>query len=101
MGYIRDHTIVISSYGEKIKLAHEKAEKIFPNIQVSPILKGMINGCESFYIAPDGSKEGWEESNEGDERRKKFVSYLVKNDVPFVELYFNDDQGEAKILNHS
>ena len=44
--------------------ARTAAEGIFP--WVSEISPTAINGYVSFFIPPDGSKEGWKESTEGD-----------------------------------
>ncbi len=35
-----------------------------------------INGYLSFFVAPDGSKEGWSESQNGDEAREKLTLWL-------------------------
>ena len=39
-----------------------------------------VNGQHTFFVAPDGSKEGWEESNEGDRLRDKIVKRLAVDD---------------------
>jgi hypothetical protein len=99
MSYIIDHAIVVSGSGNGIARAHKKALKIFSNNQVSPILTGMTNGCESFFIAPDGSKEGWDESNKGDAKRKIFTAWLcLRNHCKFVEVAFGGFEERAEIV---
>lgn len=100
MGYIRHHAIAVTSGGMEIKKAHTKAKKIFGN-RTSKIIKSNINGFESFFIAPDGSKEGWEDSNKGDDQRHEFIDYLENNLINYCEFFYGDDNGESKVLNHN
>jgi hypothetical protein len=77
MGYIRNHAIIVTAtYGNYIELAHAKATKIFP--WVSPISVPELNESRSFFIPPDGSKEGWVESDIGNKERAEFKSWLRK-----------------------
>lgn len=98
MGYIRHHTIVVTGYVENLSKAHQLAKEIFGSL-VSEIIQSNVNGYESFFVAPDGSKEGWEESDNGDKNRQKFIDEVA--DVDYVELFFGDDNGESKIENHT
>jgi len=103
MGYIRDHAIVVvGTYGEHIEEAHAKATEIFP--WVSPVSPKAMNGSRSFFVPPDGSKEGWLESTEGDEKRAMFVRWLHhqtyddgSSPLQWVELHMSDDNGELLI----
>lgn len=124
MGYIKHNTIVVTTCDKNvIKKAHRKAKTIFNKafkedpdsyqageVLISPIIEGMANGYKSFFIAPDGSKEGWEPSQCGDEAREKFLKYIYSldyedgsNPFDFVEVEFGGDlvygEGEAKIVN--
>jgi len=38
------------------------------------------NGYTTFILSPDGSKEGWDESKDGDTLRDRFVDRLFKDD---------------------
>ena len=70
MGYIKHHSIVVTtSINELIKAANERAKEIF-GTTVSEIIESKINSYYSFFVAPDGSKEGWGESDAGNENRK-------------------------------
>lgn len=107
MGYIRHHSIVVTSYGETTKLAHDKAKEIF-GANVSEIVNSNINGYQSFFVAPDGSKEGWEESEQGDKDRALFIQFIEQqkyendsNSISFAELFYGDDEGESKVVNHN
>lgn len=86
MGTIQNDAIIVTGYGEDIKKAHEKAMEIF-NIPfddyvskdlVTPLIRHITNQDETFMVAPDGSKEGWDLSNEFDRRRQEFIQYLKK-----------------------
>lgn len=68
MGYIRHDAIVATSWNKKyLEPARAKAEQL--GLPVSELVESPTNGYCSFLIAPDGSKEGWEESASGDDAR--------------------------------
>ena len=108
MGYIKHHTIVITSWDdEKLLEAYQKAKKCFiesfgNNVMdrhqaeklVSPIVPGLSNGQASFFIAPDGSKEGWETSDDGNRAREAFLDFLAQEShCDYVEIMFGGDDG--------
>lgn len=107
MGYMRHHAIVVTSWNEEKPFkAHTKATEILR--QVAPITPPAVNGYVSFLIAPDGSKEGWSESNKGDDARGEFVAWLDEQkfgdgstSLPWVEIQLADDEEETKIVSHS
>lgn len=100
MGWIRHHGIVVTSeQRDELKAAHAKAVEIFP--AVSAILDGVVNNSGSFFIPPDGSKEGWQESKDGDKRRDVFVEYLVSSHMDWIEYALDCDNGEAGITRAS
>lgn len=108
MGYIKHHAIVVTSVCEEdIKKAHEKAKKIFPTL-VSEIITTAVNYYNSFFISPDGSKEGWQTSNEGDVSREKFIEWIeIHNNIrggkflEYVEFFYGEDNGKSEIVNHN
>jgi hypothetical protein len=118
MGYMKHNAIIVTGFDKKRVLkAHKKAIEIFTlkfeggmgelwNI-VTPIMVSPINGYHSFFVAPDGSKEGWSDSDEGDKRRKKFIDWLIegykKNDLwlEWVEVQYADGNGVEKITRSS
>jgi hypothetical protein len=70
------HTIAVTTNIERWAApAHAKAVAIFGD-GVTPIFETKLNGVWSFFVLPDGSKEGWEASDEGDARRFAFVAWL-------------------------
>ncbi len=109
MGYMRHHALIVTTYDEKrIDDAREQAEAIFGSKDVTPILSSRSNGYWTFFIQPDGSKEGWAESDDGDERRAKFIKWIddqrhSDGSCPFdySEVQYGDENGDDKILNSS
>lgn len=75
MGYTIHHTIAVtSSIDALLRKARDFA--VSTGASVSEIVPGIINGSASFFVAPDGSKEGWEESAAGDASRERIKSWL-------------------------
>lgn len=108
MGYIKHHAICVSSSDEKlIKKAHRKAKEIF-GVQTGKLMHMPINVEYSFYIGPDGSKEGWDSSNKGDDKRDQFISWVNdqafddgSNSLSYAEIYFGEDNGKSEVTRHN
>lgn len=116
---MRHHTIVVSSFSEeRIKCAQDKARSLFNRMldeddvqwggMVSGALLSPVNGYWTFFIAPDGSKEGWSESERGEKLRAEFVRWLDEqrhsdgsSSIHWVEVMFADDDWKAEIVSHS
>lgn len=102
MGYIRHHAIIVTTFDESlVKEAHEMARQVFAS--VSEILQSQVNSYYSFFIPPDGSKEGWRESDLGDSQRKTFMDWCdskalddKSNSICAVEIRYSDDDGKLK-----
>lgn len=75
MGYTIHHTISVTS--PIANLLHEAhAFATSTGASVSEIVLGTVNGVASFLVAPDGSKEGWQASDHGDEQRERIKAWL-------------------------
>ena len=109
MGYNRHHAIIVTISDEvEVVEAHDKATEIFGHsAMVSPVVMSKANSHYSFFVGPDGSKDGWESSNQGDQDRKAFIAYIRSRRCTdgsgwsYVEVQFGDDNGETKIMNSS
>lgn len=115
MGYIKHHAIVVTGDVDYINLAHEEAKKIFDNHfskektyesdssdVVSNVMRGVANDTRSFFIAPDGSKEGWSMSDVGNDAREDFINWLRKyGKCDYVEVMFGGDDHYENIVNSS
>ena len=108
MGYMRHHALAVTSWhSEKLAEAHAEAARLFGTL-VTPIVGGAINNEASFFVAPDGSKEGWSDSDEGDRLRAEFTLWLkarAEDDgssvLAWVEVQYGDDYHEAKVCDAS
>lgn len=107
MGYMRHHAIIVTSWDEgRIIVAHAEARSVFP--VVSGLMPSQINGYSSFFVPPDGSKEGWEESMEGDSRRAQYVEWLNSQryddgstSLDWCEVQYGDEEGDDKVVSSS
>ena len=110
MGTFRHHAVIVTGRsGEPgpIQRAYFAAIDAFEGFENgrpgTSVVGGIIMGGNyfgSFLVAPDGSKEGWETSNDGDSRRARLVEALRGKDVDFVEIEFGGDFESAKIVAH-
>jgi len=115
MGYMRHHAILVTSDEVLIQKVHAKAREIFcdpfrwsihcnTERMVSPVMCGVVNDEFSFFIAPDGSKEGWPDSDTGNALRAEFRDYLESlryadgsSSIKWAEVQYGDDEGETCI----
>ncbi len=96
MGFIRHNAIVVTYWKrEDVEKAHAKAKAL--GMQVTEILVTTVNSYASFLIGPDGSKEGWDESNEGNRRRAVFFQEIRGMYIDAVEINYGGDGGPAFI----
>ena len=75
MGYMRHDAIVVTSWNsEAIVAAGDEAREL--GLDVLGPSSIATNGIRTMLVCPDGSKEGWEESADGDRKRERFLAYL-------------------------
>jgi len=109
MGWMRHHGIVVTSWDRPLLLtAHGKACQVFPEGHITEPTEKQTNGYSSFLVAPDGSKEGWEESDEGDCRRREFIDWLRtqvhedgSSNLDWIEYSHDADNNTAVIVTAS
>ena len=94
MGRMRHHTIVITDWDEAT-LAEIHATASALECRPSEIVRSEINGYASFFVPPDGSKEGWQDSERGDWRRARLVEALAASACDWVEIEFGGDSAAA------
>lgn len=107
MGYIRHNAIVVTSWSAAaIDAAASRAREI--GLTVLGPSESVVNGYRTLLVCPDGSKEGWEDSNLGDKRRDAFSSWLYSHrhsdeSSPFewVEIHYGSDDGLANVERHA
>jgi len=113
MGYIKHSAAIVTNWNIKeLETAHKKAKEIYaakfePDVMVrdagslvSDIVHGIANSQSSFFIAPDGSKEGWADSDKSDEARTEFLDWLLKNEnfSDYIEVRFGGDTDSDTVI---
>lgn len=112
MGYFRHHAIVVTGWGDYVEKAHDVAKAMFrvkasplenhPICPVTDLTDEVVNGYRSFAIMPDGSKEGWDTSDQGEEVRADYVTWLRKTDeVDWAEVQLGDEEHDNRVTAHS
>lgn len=92
MGYMRNQCLIVSSSNkEHAKLARDHLLELCPKHQtdyplsfdrlVTPLMPHMANGGACFMFGVDGSKEGWETSDQWDAIRDAFIAYTKTNAI--------------------
>lgn len=97
MGYIKHHAIVATGWDTKrIMPSYGLALSIFGD-SVSELVQSPVNGYVSFFIAPDGSKEGWVDSDNGDKNRETFMRMAkeLEDYVDIVEIFYGGDESDV------
>jgi hypothetical protein len=108
MGYMRHHAIVVTGWDDPhgtFDAAHAEAMRLMPDL-TTPISQARMNAYQSFCILPDGSKEGWDESDRGDKERGVFISWLTEHAatsdggwwVDWALVQFGDEEGDQRVL---
>lgn len=104
MGYIKHHAIVLTSWKyEHLEAARAKAEEL--GLRPTELTNEVTNGYRSFMVPPDGSKEGWEESEGGEQRRQTFRGWLYAQSedlyVEWCEVAYGSDDCNAAVTTHA
>jgi hypothetical protein len=107
VGYIRHNAIVVTSWDETlIEAAACRARNIGLTV-LGPSAKA-TNNYRTLLVCPDGSKEGWEESDQGDERRATFRDWLNEQryedgstSLHWVEIAYGSDDSDATVEAHA
>ncbi|CAL2095510.1 conserved protein of unknown function [Tenacibaculum sp. 190524A02b] len=101
MGYIKHNAVIVTYWNKQdIEEAHLKAIEVYKdNIDcvssekcISPIMEGVANQQFSFFIAPDGSKSGWQTEEQAKNARKIFQNFLLDSGTcEYIEICFGGD----------
>lgn len=108
MGEIVHHAIiVIGHHHDKMVELREKCDQIFDKIfdpthcMVTPVIQTPVNSYYTFYISPDGSKEGWAPSDACDDARSEIKTLIDKTEyVKYAELIVEADNIEPCVINY-
>jgi hypothetical protein len=76
MGYIAHDAVMVtaSDYADMpdVEAFRQSLPEEWRPLVIGPI-RSVINGYLNFAFLPDGSKEGWDTSDQGDEYRQRFA----------------------------
>lgn len=99
MGYIRHNAIIATGWqDEALAALLVYANGIGANAALIPC---DTNGYSTVCIGPDGSKEGWERSAEGDEQRRQIKAWFEAHPdwyFEWREVAYGNDDGRASIV---
>lgn len=81
MGVVNHNAIIATTWSkERADAIHvwisgltEQQQKLFVNSE------GLVNQYQTFALMPDGSKEGWDASDAGDDLRELFIARLTED----------------------
>lgn len=99
MGYIRHNAIVATAWQEgAVDALIAFSESIGAGAVASP---KVVNWHQTAMVYPDGSKEGWSDSDDGDERRAQIREWLDAGHFywAWVEIAYGHDDGRAEIVD--
>lgn len=111
------HAIVVSSFdSDALAEAHMTARSLFPGDLASGIVSVTVpQRTDSFFIAPDGSNEGWPASDVCDAARERFKRWLHETAfedgsslLSWVEVFYDHDnytgihrKKAAQVVDHN
>ena len=84
MGYVRHNAVIVTAAGYAMEGRYDapapdvdafrrSLPEKWQHLVIGPV-KSVINDYVTFAFLPDGSKEGWEDSDLGDEYRRQFTA---------------------------
>lgn len=98
MGYIRHNAIIATAWQDG---AADALLAFAGEIGASAVTgPKVVNSYQTVVITPDGSKDGWGASDEGDERRKQIREWLGSGKFywEWCEVAYGNDDASAEIV---
>lgn len=97
MGYMRHNAIVVTSWNsEAIEAAACRARTL--GLTVLGPSAALMNGYKSMMVCPDGSKEGWENSDQGEKQRAELRDWLrERSNLEWVEIAYGNSDCTAEV----
>jgi hypothetical protein len=98
MGYFRHQAVIAMTYGDDdqpdVPAFRAGLPEHFARLVIGPI-PTVVNVCRLYAFLPDGSKEGWDTSNEGDEHRDAFLALFSRATV--MQAAWGDDEPQISV----
>lgn len=113
MGYMRHNAIIVTAAGYAMRGSGKDVPDVeafrrslpeqWQRLIIGPV-ESVVNDYQTFAFLPDGSNEGWDESDQGDEYRKQFLGLFsfawedgsTPFDVLIVDARFGGDEPGAE-----
>lgn len=80
MGLIHHHAIIATTWNREEAARLERWGLENPDARLIVAGPTSVNSYFTIIMPPDGSKEGWDESDEGDRRREKLIAAFKEAD---------------------
>lgn len=98
MGYMRHTALLVMTsrdleredVGQRVAEFRESMEPRFRPLLVGPI-PSVVNNYAIYAFLPDGSKEGWTDSDKGDQYRLAFRALFAQEHAETCEVDFGGD----------
>lgn len=105
MGYMTHHAVVITFNGDTDQLLMNEVLTLLEGSPGVSVSEAVMNNYRtvSLVLGSDGSKDGWDDSIDGDTRRDDLVALLRKHDhKSWVEVSYggSDPDLHTKLLRH-
>lgn len=91
--FVHKAICVTSTDDTAMNILHEKARELFGKL-VTPVIDSKINGFKSFFVAPSGSKVGWEEDSKHEESCEAFMEASKHTRADAVYLHYGELDGD-------
>lgn len=109
MGYMRHHALIVTTWNADAAGAfHAQATSVCRSCPVSAVIESPTNSYLTVLVCPDGSKEGWEESDRGDAECASLIEWLDaqryedgSSALRWALVQYGDDDGETTVIDHS
>ena len=95
MGTINHNAIVVTGFSPRdnpTAFQNLRDSVAAVGLPTSAVVPAWLNGYHSFFVAPDGSKEYWDESDDGDDKRQVVRQILRESSAAhhWVEVSFGE-----------
>jgi hypothetical protein len=109
MGSIQHHAIIVTVWGGDAQAVRDNVATLASAcVDVSKMTRLVLNGCQSFLVAPDGSRKGSDSADVGAACRAQIKTYLRSlayadgsTRVFWVEMQYGDEKECTRIVDAS
>lgn len=105
MGYMAHNAVLVHDWQskngnpERVAAFRERLPEQWAALVVGPI-ETVVNGAKVYAFLPDGSKEWWPDSDEGDRLREEFAALFAGTYAEVAIVRFGGDNPELAYVNY-